>query len=165
MDAVGPKVVAEWLALSTRSVSELAEKGQAIRLGHGKYDLKATVQRYASHMREVAAARGGEAQILDLTAERARLAKEQADAQELKNAVSRKELLPAGDVEREWADVLLRIRSAILSVPARLRPHMSLSVTDAALLDRELRDALEALADDDDNAPKGAGEAEAAAED
>ena len=54
---------------------------------------------------------------LDLNAERARLAKEQADAQDLKNKVSRGELLPAGEVEGLWQAAAGRCRSILLGIP------------------------------------------------
>lgn len=163
MDTIVPaKVVGEWLGLSARSITDLAQRGIAIKTGRSQYDLPATVARYAAHLREVAAGRGGEDQVLDLTAERARLAKEQADGQEIKNARDRRELLAASDVEREWGEICLKIRSMLLAVPSRVRTRTGLSVEVAAAVDREIRDALEALGNDENDAPQGAGEATAA---
>ena len=80
----------------------------------------------------------------DASEERARLIKEQADALEIKNALARRNLLKADQVERTWADILQRIRSSVLAVPARLaeeRPH--LAPDDMRAIDRALRAALE----------------------
>jgi hypothetical protein len=51
---------------------------------------------------------------LDLNAERARLAKEQADAQELKNRQTRGELVPADEVEGVWQAAAGRCRAILL---------------------------------------------------
>ena len=79
--------------------------------------------------------------------ERDRLAREQADAVALKNARLRGELVPAAEVEKAWSDILRRVRSKVLAVPARVRqmnPH--LTGRDVAAIDAELRRALEDLA-------------------
>src|SRR5688500_17296824 len=110
-ETVGSGELADYLGVSSQSIAAFANDGKVVRISRGKYDLKASVQTYTAHLREVAAARGGEAQILDLTQERARLAKEQADGQELKNRQLRRELLPAADVEREWSDILRKVRA------------------------------------------------------
>ncbi len=158
-EPVTAKVVGDWLGVSDRTISDLAIRGLAVRIGRGKYDLHRTVQLYSKHLREVAAARGGEGQILDLTAERARLAKEQADGQELKNKQARGELLLAPDVAREWIDIQRRVRGGVLAVTSRVRarlPH--LTPADAVEIDSEIRLALEALSNDDrDDAPDGDG--------
>jgi len=44
--------------------------------------------------------------VLNLTGERAWLAREQADAQALKKAVMRGKNVPAIEVERAWGDIL-----------------------------------------------------------
>ncbi|TAH67645.1 MAG: DNA packaging protein [Rhodopseudomonas palustris] len=79
--------------------------------------------------------------------ERDRLAREQADAVALKNAKLRGELVSAADVEKRWSDILRRIRSGVLAVPARVRqmnPH--LTGRDVAAIDAELRRVLDDLA-------------------
>lgn len=92
---------------------------------------------------------GEERQQASLTAERARLAKEQADAAELKNAILRRDLVAASDVEREWSAILRKVRAAVMAVPSRMRqtlPH--LTAHDVQVLDAELRRVLEELASD-----------------
>lgn len=76
----------EVLGLNERTVRELVDRGIVNRTGRGRYDLFGSVLAYVEHLRTVAAGRGGEAASYDLTRERARLAKEQADERELKNA-------------------------------------------------------------------------------
>ena len=98
----------------------------------------------------MASGRGGEEQVYELTAERARLAKEQADAHEMKNAISRGQLVEADHVRREWSDILRKVRAAILASPSRLRqrlPH--LTAHDVEAMDGELRRALSEAASDE----------------
>lgn len=80
---------------------------------------------------------------LDAAAEHARLAKERADTQALKNAQLRRELVPAAEVERAWAGEWRALRSSLLALPSRMRqvlPHLSSEDIDA--IDRELRGML-----------------------
>ena len=84
-----------------------------------------------------------------LTAEKTRLAKEQADAAELRNAVLRRDLVKASDVEREWSGILRKVRSGILAVPSRVRQQLAhLTAHDAAVIEAEIRLVLEDLAHD-----------------
>lgn len=85
-----------------------------------------------------------------VSTERLRLVKEQADAAALKNAIARRDYVPASEVEREWSSVMRKLRSGILAIPSRVRqvlPH--LTAQDVATLDAELRRTLEGLAGDE----------------
>ncbi|WP_101067281.1 hypothetical protein [Roseovarius salinarum] len=142
--------LAELLGIQPRAVRDLTERGIVQKARRGRYPLKASVGAYCEHLRGVASGRGGEAEVYELTAERARLAKEQADDRAYRNAVARRELVRVEDVAREWADALRKVRAAILAVPSRLRqrlPH--LTAHDVEALDGELRRALEEASRDD----------------
>jgi phage terminase Nu1 subunit (DNA packaging protein) len=147
---IGSADLCELLAISPAALSDLKKRGIAVHHGHDAYNLVETVTAYVTHLRGVAAGRGGEEHTSSLTAERARLAREQADAQALKNATIRGELVPAADVERAWGDVLRQVRSRILAVPSRLRQSLHLQPDVASEIDRELRDALTELGNADD---------------
>jgi phage terminase Nu1 subunit (DNA packaging protein) len=154
--------LAEAFGVSERSVRDFADRAIVQKTGRGRYRLLESVRLYTEHLRLVAAGRGGETAVLDLAAERARLAKEQADGQALKNAVARRELVAVEDVQRGWADILRKVRSRILACPSRIRGRLShLTIYDGEIIDAELRDALTELADDDE---EGAGLPETAAE-
>jgi Phage DNA packaging protein, Nu1 subunit of terminase len=164
---VGAREVADWLGVSDRTVRDLADRSIIIRTGRGKYDLRASIAAYTAHLREVSAGRGGETQILDLTEQRARLAKEQADATALKNATTRGELVKAEAVAQEWEGIVAEVRSAMLAIPGRIRRRAG-SAFDAAaiaLVDQEIREALTALANPDQDQAARPHEGEAAAED
>jgi len=57
---------------------------------------------------------------LDLSAERARLAKEQADKCELENAERRKELLPAESVKKRIVDIITSAKTRLSGMPAKV---------------------------------------------
>jgi phage terminase Nu1 subunit (DNA packaging protein) len=135
----------ELLGITAPMLTELKRRGIAVHLRHDAYDLTATVRAYVEHLRGVASGRGGEEQVLALTAERARLAREQADGQALRNAQARGELIRAEDAERAWADTLRQVRGRILAVPSRLRAAGDVTGPAAEALDAALRAALAEL--------------------
>jgi len=148
---VDGETLAKLVKVHPRTIRDLAQREMVVKVGTDRYDLTGSLQAYATHLREMAAGRGDEQQQLHLTAERARLAKEQADAQALKNAALRRDLVPAADVEREWSDTLRQLRSKILALPSRLRQSLvHLTAADVAAIDGELRRTLEELAHVDD---------------
>lgn len=140
-----------------RTVRDLALRGVAVKVGADRYDLTASLIAYTSHLRAMAAGRIEGARTepgsideqarLSGAYERARLNKEKADAEALKNAVTRRELVSAKEVEREWFNVLRQLRSKIMAVPARVRQKLAhLTTSDIATMDAELRRALEDMA-------------------
>jgi phage terminase Nu1 subunit (DNA packaging protein) len=86
---------------------------------------------------------------LDLNAERARLAKEQADKTELENRLARKELLPAAEVAKADEIVFAGLRDRVMAVQS-----VAPLLCDAALKDGEravrpiLREALTSALED-----------------
>jgi phage terminase Nu1 subunit (DNA packaging protein) len=54
-------------------------------------------------------------------------------------------LVDADAVERAWGALVLDLRAALLALPSRVGARLGLSPAHVAVLDRELRDALEAL--------------------
>jgi terminase small subunit / prophage DNA-packing protein len=134
--------LAELWGITRQAVNTLARRGIITRKGRG-FDRDENTRRYCAHLRELATGRGGEAAIASATAERARLAKAQADAQELKNATLRGAMLDAGAVESEWSSILRTVRAGMLAVPSRAAqrlPH--LTAHDVAEIDHEVRAVL-----------------------
>jgi phage terminase Nu1 subunit (DNA packaging protein) len=150
MHRIGGADLCALLDLSPAPLTDLKKREIAVHIAHDAYDLEETVRRYVKHLRGIAAGWGTAEQAANLTTERARLAKEQADAQALKNAALRGELVKAEDVERQWSDVLRQVRARILAVPSRLRQALDLRPEAAEAIDRELRDALTELGRGDD---------------
>lgn len=148
---IGGADLCNLLRITPGALTSLVKRELAVKLGHDAYDLSETVGRYVEHLRGVASGRGDEAQVLTLTGERARLAREQADAQALKNAKLRGDLVEAAEVERTWSDVLRQLRARILAVPSRLRVDLpDTPPTTFHAIDRALRDALTEIGNADD---------------
>lgn len=134
------------VGITDRAVRALATKGVVPRLPDGRYPIRASIRAYCTWMREAAAGRGQMGPKSSLTAERLRLVREQADRAELQNRALRGELVPAAEVEAEWAAIATALRARLLAMPARVHqrlPH--LTVAEVAALDREVRDALTEL--------------------
>lgn len=135
------------LRLSVSQVRTKAREGVFVRAGPNRYDVSESVGRYVLRLRE-AASRGGAAQgNEDLKAEKLRLTRAQADKEEARVARERGDLVPADAVTREWTGILRDLRNALLAVPSRCGatlPH--LTPTDIATLEREMRAALEDVA-------------------
>jgi phage terminase Nu1 subunit (DNA packaging protein) len=95
-----------------------------VRSGRG-YALAVSVQNYCKHLRELATGGGGDEAVSNATVQRARLAREQADHIALKNAMARRELVPAAEVEAEWSGVLRTVRAGMLAVPVAGLPAVA----------------------------------------
>jgi|GEM_PF-2427649 len=93
---IGGSDLCDLFGITPGMLTTLGKRDIVVRLGHDACDLKESARRYIASLRETASGRGGEEQVLNLTSERARLAREQA----LKNVVLRGEFVPAGEVER-----------------------------------------------------------------
>lgn len=145
-DLVNAADLAEWLGLTANRVSALAREGVLPRNPSKLFPLKAAVRAYADHARAGAQGRRVDS---ELAAEKLRLARATAEKAESANARVRGELIAAADVEREWAGVLRGVRAAMLALPSRVGQRLGhLTPHDIAALDREVRDALEELAND-----------------
>ncbi|WP_288077661.1 hypothetical protein [Shinella sp.] len=164
---VSAKELGTWLDVSDRSIREMADKGIVIRVAVGKYDLQASVLGVVRHQRAIAAGRGGATQVLDLAEQRARHAKEQADNLSIKNAQLRGELVSAEEVGREWEDMIRTAGAALLAVPSRCADRLGLERFQTETIDREIREALEALSNETAarDPPEGDGGLETTAED
>lgn len=77
---------------------------------------------------------------LDYTAERARLAKEQADAKEMENEVRRGELLEEHDVVMVVGGLVQLTTTRLLAMPAQLSPY--LANKDVSDVESQLNDAI-----------------------
>ena len=111
--------IAAHLDLSQQAVSDLIgrkilpkQKGGPVRTLD---DYRAA---YIRHLREMAASRVGSDDTLDLVNERARLAKEMADGQAMKNAQRRGELIEIDAAVREFGESLAIIRTRLLAIPS-----------------------------------------------
>lgn len=134
--------------VTARRVRELATDGVIERAAPGRFYLEDSTRRYCEMLRKSAGG-GRAAADPDLKAERLREIRERADKLAAQNARLRGELVPARDVEREWASVLRAVRAAMLATPSRVQtrlPH--LTAHDVSEIDHEIRAALQEASDD-----------------
>lgn len=144
---IGVIELADLLAVSERTIGSYVQKGILSRSRRGKFMLRESVRAVATHLRETASARGASS-AEGLTAQRERIAREQADKLAMQNAAVRREMLPRHEVVDEWASILRLVRSRMLAAPSRIQQTLGhLTAHDMDIIDRELRDALEELAD------------------
>jgi terminase small subunit / prophage DNA-packing protein len=134
------------LGIGVRHVDDLADKGILEKVSRGRFAVRRSVTGYCAFLRNHAEQRSP---TPTHAAEKLRYAKEQADKLALANAATRRELVPASEVESTWAGILRDVRAAMLSLPSRIQqrlPH--LSATDTETIDREVRDTLTEAAND-----------------
>ena len=132
------------VGLSQPAVSGLFSRG--IITGE---DWRAWIRDYCKHLREMAAGRkGDDGGELDLVRERARLAKAQADAVEMKNAQDRRELIRVEEVEPRLKTAFRFAQTRFLDSATRLARELPADY-DArlAMLNDALSEFLATLAD------------------
>lgn len=143
---IGITQLATLVGVSDNRIRQLCNSGELERGEDGQFDLRKSVRAYCATLRDHTMGRGGPG----LAAEREREARARADKLEMQNAAARRELIPAQDVELMWDKICRMVRARFLAMPARLQQHLAhLSEHDLSLIDREIRDALKELADDD----------------
>lgn len=149
-DLVGAVELAARLGLITRAVRDIAERGIIRRHGRGKYRAAEATRAYTERLRESAAGRGAgsAAEGLDLVAERARLARAQAERQELELAVRRQVLVNAEQVKAGFVSMVTTAKTRLLGVPSKAKAHVpTLTVGDIEALEDLIAEALTGLAD------------------
>ena len=130
--------LAAHLGVSGKYIGDLIAKGVIKRAERGQYDLDDCRKLYISHIREQAAGRATAGDLV-LADERARLAKEQADAKEMENAVERGDLVYIEDVAKQVENQLTKVRTKLLSVPTKVAPEAHACATV-----REVQNVIEA---------------------
>jgi phage terminase Nu1 subunit (DNA packaging protein) len=139
------------VGINQAAVADLVRRGVIESEGRNTIDLDAARLAYIAHLRSLASGGSGDPDAdLDLSKERARLAKEQADKQEMLNAVMRGELLERGAVDDAVIAAFARVRAKMLSVPSKCAP-LVVGVETATevqeTLRRSVHDALQELSD------------------
>lgn len=120
--------VSRHIGVSPKYVQDLINDGVIERKPRGEYDLDVCRDAYIGKLRAAAAGRASSGD-LDLSAERARLAKEQADAKEMENAVERGDLVYIEDVAKQIENQLTKVRTRLLAVPTKVAPEAHASAT------------------------------------
>jgi hypothetical protein len=118
---------ADHIGVTRQAVGDMVRRG-VIRLdASGRLDLDAARLAYCAHLRSLAGNKSGDPDDdLNLTAERARKAKEEADRLEMLNAQTRGELLARGDVDAAVAAAFARVRARLIGVPSKVAPLVAM---------------------------------------
>ncbi len=152
--------IAEHLDLSDRRVRELAKQGVLPKpKGRGGWSIDACRLAYIAYLRGVASGHQSDDGELDLTAERAKLARAQTETAELKNAVARGELIPSAAVLDHWGRQVVATKAHLRGVPHQFKtevPH--LTPEEIAALRRLIDRALTELADGLPTGPRSDGQ-------
>jgi len=140
--------IAKHIGVTPKYVQDLINEGVIDRKDRGTYDINECRDAYIKKLREAAAGRANSGD-LNLTDERARLAKEQADAKEMENAITRGELVYIEDVAKRVEVALSKVKIKILAIPTKVAPEAA-AADDAkevqALIERHIIEALNELA-------------------
>jgi phage terminase Nu1 subunit (DNA packaging protein) len=138
MSNVSQQELAGWLDLTARRIRELTVSG-VLRKGPEGYELRTSVKHYLVFLRSAPG---------NLTDERARLTKAQADLTELKLKVRRGELVSRAAVEAEWFRMGREVRDSLSNLPSRLAGIVSAEKNqdrNYATIEKEVRQCLETV--------------------
>lgn len=124
------------LGINQAVLSRLIKEGILDKQDRGKYDIDEVRLQYLKHIRNLA---GNNNNNLELGAERARLAKEQADAKEMENAIERGELVYIEKVGKDFEEQLTKVRNKLLAAPTKVAAE-----AHAAATVKEVREIIEA---------------------
>lgn len=113
--------------MSQQAVSALLEQ---LGIDWKTADLSDIRVGYIRRLREAAAGRGGEGAVGELAAERARLAREQADKIAMQNAVTRGELAPVALIEEVLTKAASKVAGVLDAIPGMIRRRVPLLTAD-----------------------------------
>ncbi|MGZ0084569.1 hypothetical protein ACWNXI_03035 [Caldibacillus thermoamylovorans] len=146
---VSTSEIAEIFGLSDRRIRQLEKEEALVKISRGKYDLKASVQRYITFIKEQAEKTEEE---LDLTKEKTLLTRANRQKVELELQIMRGELHRSEDVRRVMNDMLSAFRARVLAIPSKTAPRL-LAQTDLAvvqdIIKKEVYEALQELSEYD----------------
>ena len=128
------------LGVSTRRVQQLADDGVVKKVGHGKYDLAASIQGYIEFVKAQGQPKDEEGKGLEK--EKIRLTKARADEAELKLTILRGDAVLMPDVEALIAEEYGSLRQGLSQYPAKVASKVSL-MSEAAEVQAFLTDELE----------------------
>jgi phage terminase Nu1 subunit (DNA packaging protein) len=139
---------AKHIDMGQRRFFELLDHGVITRKGKEGYGLDEVRLAYIQHLRKVAAGRGGDSDI-DLSSERALLARQQTESVALRNAIARGEYASIEEIALQVETEYSIVRERLLTIPGKLSDGLAMrsrEEIEAGLLE-ELSEALNELND------------------
>ena len=146
--------LAEYLALSTRRVRQLATAGVVVKSQRGRYDLKASILGYINTLRKEDKTKEENLEKLKTAQEAENLLhlKLKKRKTELEVLQLEKKMHTSEDVEYFWNAMVLAAKSKITAIPVKCAPVL-VGIEDRkeiqAILNREVTEALRELANYD----------------
>ena len=137
-------------ACTNRTVTDLAKREVVVRVGRGRYQLRASLENYVSELREKAAGRqDGELSEGGSTRnERHRLTTARANLAELELAERVGAVIPTRAAVGLVSQAISNMKNRLLAIPTKAAPQL-LKLTDArdarAILEQEIEQALAEL--------------------
>ena len=141
--------VARHLDMTERNVRLLRDKGVVTEYKPGLYDLEAVTHSYINFLRR----KNPDAEEnVDYNTERAKLVRARRENEELELQLKKNEVHTTEDVEQAMKDMLIRFKTRLMAIPAKLSPVLSKKTDQTEifkLLKSGVDEALEELADYD----------------
>lgn len=136
------------LGISAVRVRELSRRGVFKSSGHGKWDPAQVVPAYCESLRKTAAGRASsDGEGLELTAERAKLARAQRIRTELQIAAERGALVSAQDVARDAAQLGTVVIAGLYNLPSRVSDSVA-GMRSGFEIDRTITREIDLLVND-----------------
>lgn len=120
--------IATKLGINVATLRDFVARGIIEERPKGQYTYEECARQYLDHLREIAAGRMT-SDGLSLQDERARLAKEQADAKEMENAIARGELVYISEIVKEFEAQMQKAKVKLLAVPTKVAAEAHASAT------------------------------------
>ena len=140
--------ISEIFGISTRRVQQLAKDGVFVRVGHGQFDLPASINSFIEYRLDDTKDEG----VLDKSTEEAMWTRARRQKTELELQIMRGDLHRSEDVRRVMNDMLGAFRARILSIPSKFSPQL-VGMTEIppikVVLKQAVHEALEELSDYD----------------
>lgn len=141
--------VARHLDMTERNVRTLRDKGVLTEYKPGLYDLQTATRQYINFLRK----KNPDAEEkVDYNTERAKLVRAKRESQELELQLRKNEVHTTEDVEQVMTDMLIRFKTRLMAIPAKLSPILAKKTEQTEifkLIKSAVDEALEELADFD----------------
>lgn len=147
---VSTKQLSEIIGLSDRRVRQLESEGTLIKIGRGKYDLPASIQKYVEVIKE----QSKPDEVTELNIEKTLLTRVNRMKAEMELKIIQGQVHKSEDVEKVMNDMLSSFRAQLLVIPGKAAPRLlgqSEIEPIKEILKSYIFEALQELADYDPN--------------
>lgn len=131
--------IAEIFGITKERVRQLVKKGLIVKSGRGRYDVVASAQKYTAHLRDIASGKEA-ANTPAIQIERSRLARLQADRQQMANDLASGESLPVHVMIEFMQASCSAIRSRLRGVPSKAKRRIPKLTAKHVKILQELQD-------------------------